>query len=120
MRVQPDEGIALRFNVKTPGTANELTPEFEISPVNMDFSYDEVFGGETPPAYQTLLLDVLMGDATLFTRSDEVEAAWTVIDPVLDYFDRHPARTLPAYGPGTWGPAEAEDLLDMAGTRWRE
>ena len=120
MRVQPDEGISLRFNVKTPGTANELTPEFEISPVNMEFSYDEVFGGETPPAYQTLLLDVLMGDATLFTRSDEVEAAWSVIDPVLEYFDRHPARTLPPYASGTWGPAEAEDLLDMAGTRWRE
>jgi glucose-6-phosphate 1-dehydrogenase len=120
MRVQPDEGISLRFNVKTPGTANQLTPEFEITPVNMDFSYDEVFGGETPPAYQTLLLDVLLGDATLFTRSDEVEAAWSVIDPVLEYFDRHPARTLPRYNPGTWGPAEADDLLDMAGTRWRE
>ena len=120
MRVQPDEGISLRFNVKTPGTANELTPEFEISPVNMDFSYDEVFGGETPPAYQTLLLDVLLGDATLFTRSDEVEAAWSVIDPVLEYFERHPARALPPYAPGTWGPAEADDLLDSAGTRWRE
>ena len=120
MRVQPDEGISLRFNVKTPGTANELTPEFEISPVNMDFSYDEVFGGKTPPAYQTLLLDVLMGDATLFTRSDEVEAAWGVIDPVLEYFDRHPARTLPSYAPGSWGPAEADDLLEPAGTRWRE
>ncbi|HEX6575815.1 MAG TPA: glucose-6-phosphate dehydrogenase, partial [Gemmatimonadaceae bacterium] len=88
MRVQPDEGISLRFNVKTPGTANELTPEFEISPVNMDFSYDEVFGGETPPAYQTLLLDVMLGDATLFTRSDEVEAAWAVIDPLIEYFER--------------------------------
>lgn len=120
LRVQPDEGISLRFNVKTPGTANQLTPEFEISPVNMDFSYDEVFDGETPPAYQTLLLDVLLGDATLFTRSDEVEAAWSVIDPVLQYFERHPARTLPPYAPGTWGPAEADDLLDMAGTRWRE
>jgi glucose-6-phosphate 1-dehydrogenase len=120
MRVQPDEGISLRFNVKTPGTANELTPEFEISPVNMEFSYDEVFGGETPPAYQTLLLDVLMGDATLFTRSDEVEAAWSVIDPILEYFERHPASTLPAYEPGTWGPKEADELLDSAGTRWRE
>src|SRR4029079_15487832 len=75
LRVQPDEGISLRFNVKTPGTSTELTPEFEIAPVNMDFSYAEVFGGDTPPAYQTLLLDVMLGDATLFTRSDEVEAA---------------------------------------------
>jgi glucose-6-phosphate 1-dehydrogenase len=120
MRVQPDEGISLRFNVKTPGTANELTPEFEISPVHMDFSYDEVFGGETPPAYQTLLLDVMLGDATLFTRSDEVEAAWAVIDPLLKYFDEHPVSSLPQYPAGTWGPREADDLLSRSGTRWRE
>jgi glucose-6-phosphate 1-dehydrogenase len=120
MRVQPDEGISLRFNVKTPGTANELTPEFEISPVNMDFSYDEAFGGETPPAYQTLLLDVMLGDATLFTRSDEVEAAWSVIDPLLDYLSKHPPSKIPQYTAGTWGPPEADDLLDKSGTRWRD
>ena len=120
MRVQPDEGISLRFNVKTPGTANELTPAFEISPVHMDFSYDEVFGGETPPAYQTLLLDVMLGDATLFTRSDEVEAAWAVIDPLLKYFDEHPVSSLPQYPAGTWGPRESDDLLSRSGTRWRE
>jgi len=120
MRVQPDEGISLRFNVKTPGTANELTPEFEISPVNMDFSYDEAFGGETPPAYQTLLLDVLLGDATLFTRSDEVEAAWSVIDPLLDYIAKHPPSKIPQYPAGTWGPEEADDLLEKSGTRWRD
>ena len=120
MRVQPDEGISLRFNVKTPGTANELTPEFEISPVNMDFSYEEVFGGETPPAYQTLLLDVMLGDATLFTRSDEVEAAWAVIDPLLEHFESKPPEKLPEYKEGTWGPREADELLEKAGTRWRE
>jgi len=120
MRVQPDEGISLRFNVKTPGTANELTPEFEISPVNMDFSYDEAFGGETPPAYQTLLLDVMLGDATLFTRSDEVEAAWSVIDPLLDYLSKHPPSKIPQYAAGTWGPPEADDLFDKSGTRWRD
>ena len=120
MRVQPDEGISLRFNVKTPGTANQLTPQFEITPVNMDFSYDEVFNGHTPPAYQTLLLDVMLGDATLFTRSDEVEAAWSVIDPLVEYFERHPAPDLPQYAPGTWGPSEADALLDKAGTRWRQ
>jgi glucose-6-phosphate 1-dehydrogenase len=119
MRVQPDEGISLRFNVKTPGTANELTPEFEISPVNMDFSYDEVFGGETPPAYQTLLLDVMLGDATLFTRSDEVEAAWAVIDPLLKHFEEKPVTQLPQYPAGTWGPKEADHLLDRTGSRWR-
>jgi glucose-6-phosphate 1-dehydrogenase len=120
MRVQPDEGISLRFNVKTPGTANELTPEFEISPVNMDFSYDEAFGGDTPPAYQTLLLDVMLGDATLFTRSDEVEAAWSVIDPLLDYIAKHPPSKIPQYAAGTWGPAEADELLAKAGSKWRD
>jgi glucose-6-phosphate 1-dehydrogenase len=119
MRVQPDEGISLRFNVKTPGTANELTPEFEISPVNMDFSYAEAFKGDTPPAYQTLLLDVMLGDATLFTRSDEVEAAWSVIDPILEYIATHPPSKIPQYAAGTWGPAEADELLDKAGTKWR-
>jgi glucose-6-phosphate 1-dehydrogenase len=120
MRVQPDEGISLRFNVKTPGTANQLTPEFEITPVDMDFAYDEAFGGETPPAYQTLLLDVMLGDATLFTRSDEVEAAWAVIDPLIDYLAKHPPSSVPQYQAGTWGPTEADDLLEKAGTRWRE
>lgn len=120
MRVQPDEGISLRFNVKTPGTANQLTPEFEISPVNMEFSYEEVFGGETPPAYQTLLLDVMLGDATLFTRSDEVEAAWAVIDPLLEYFEKKPPSELPQYEEGSWGPSEADNLLEQAGTRWRD
>jgi len=120
MRVQPDEGISLRFNVKTPGTANELTPEFEISPVNMDFSYEEAFGDDTPPAYQTLLLDVMLGDATLFTRSDEVEAAWSVIDPLLDYVAKHAPSKIPQYAAGTWGPAEADELLAKAGTTWRD
>ena len=86
----------------------------------MDFSYDEAFGGETPPAYQTLLLDVLLGDATLFTRSDEVEAAWSVIDPLLDYIAKHPPSKIPQYPAGTWGPEEADDLLEKSGTRWRD
>ncbi|MEO5589088.1 MAG: glucose-6-phosphate dehydrogenase [Gemmatimonadaceae bacterium] len=118
IRVQPDEGISLRFNVKTPGTANQLTPEFEISPVEMEFCYDEVFGGQTPPAYQTLLLDVMLGDATLFTRSDEVEAAWTVIDPVLRHFAAQGKEPLPQYAPGSWGPVEADKLLDPYCTEW--
>ena len=120
MRVQPDEGISLRFNVKTPGTANQLTPEFEITPVNMDFSYDEAFDGDTPPAYQTLLLDVMLGDATLFTRSDEVEAAWAIIDPLVDYLAKHPPSRVPQYPAGTWGPREADELLERTGARWRE
>jgi glucose-6-phosphate 1-dehydrogenase len=119
LRVQPDEGISLRFNVKTPGTSTELTPDFEISPVNMDFSYTEAFGGDSPPAYQTLLLDVMLGDATLFTRSDEVEAAWKVIDPLLKYFEENPPSSLPEYDVGSWGPAEADDLPARTGSRWR-
>jgi glucose-6-phosphate 1-dehydrogenase len=119
MRVQPDEGISLRFQVKTPGAANQLTPEFEISPVNMDFSYAEAFGGDTPPAYQTLLLDIMLGDATLFTRSDEVEVAWQVIDPLLNYLQENGSPDLPTYPAGTWGPPEADAMLKAEGSKWR-
>ncbi len=119
MRVQPDEGISLRFHVKTPGAENQLTPEFEIMPVDMDFSYQEAFGDEAPPAYQTLLLDCMLGDATLFTRSDEVEVAWQIIDPLLHYYEERRSTALPQYAAGSWGPIEAHDLLDRAGTKWR-
>ncbi len=119
MRVQPNEGISLRFNVKTPGASNQLTPEFEISPVDMDFSYAEAFGDQSPPAYQTLLLDIMIGDATLFTRSDEVEVAWQVMDPLLKYLERHPASEIPKYDAGTWGPAEADELPERTGTQWK-
>lgn len=119
MRVQPNEGISLRFQVKTPGAGNQLTPEFEIMPVDMDFTYSEAFGEESPPAYQTLLLDCMLGDATLFTRSDEVEEAWKVIDPLLQYFEENPDTPVPGYKAGTWGPAEAEELLRGAPAAWR-
>jgi glucose-6-phosphate 1-dehydrogenase len=119
MRVQPDEGISLRFQVKTPGAENELTPDFEISPVDMDFSYAKAFGGDTPPAYQTLLLDIMLGDATLFTRSDEVEVAWEVIDPLLEYLQKNPVKDLPAYPAGSWGPKESDEMLKSEGSKWR-
>jgi glucose-6-phosphate 1-dehydrogenase len=119
MRVQPDEGISLRFQVKTPGAHNELTSNLEISPVDMEFSYAEAFGAETPPAYQTLLLDCMIGDQTLFTRSDEVEAAWDIIDPLLKHLERRPPHDLPAYPAGSWGPAQADELLRGAHSRWR-
>jgi glucose-6-phosphate 1-dehydrogenase len=106
MRVQPDEGISLRFHVKSPGAGNQLTPEFEITPVDMDFSYAEAFGDQTPPAYQTLLLDCMLGDATLFTRSDEVEVAWEIIDPLIHYFEDRAGRDIPQYAAATW-PAGA-------------
>lgn len=119
MRVQPDEGISLRFQVKTPGAETELTPDFEITPVMMDFSYEQAFGGDTPPAYQTLLLDCMLGDATLFTRSDEVEEAWKVIDPLMKYLEANPVTDLPSYPAGSWGPAEADDLPKADGSKWR-
>jgi glucose-6-phosphate 1-dehydrogenase len=119
MRVQPDEGISLRFQVKTPGAMHELTPGLEITPVDMDFTYAEAFGNEAHPAYETLLLDCMIGDPTLFTRSDEVEMAWEIIDPVLEYWDAHPDTSLPTYPAGSWGPKEADKLLDGDHTRWR-
>ena len=115
MRVQPNEGISLRFHVKTPGAANQLTPEFEITPVDMDFSYAEAFGDDSPPAYQTLLLDCMLGDATLFTRSDEVEVAWQTIDPLIHYYEDRRLATLPQYAAGTWGPKEAHELVVWPG-----
>jgi glucose-6-phosphate 1-dehydrogenase len=119
LRVQPNEGISLRFQVKTPGSMHELTPGLEITPVDMDFTYAEAFGNETHPAYETLLLDCMIGDPTLFTRSDEVEMAWAIIDPVLQYWEKHNDTPLPTYPAGSWGPKEADSLLDGDHTRWR-
>ena len=119
LRVQPNEGISLRFQVKTPGAMHELTPGLEITPVDMDFTYAEAFGNDAHPAYETLLLDCMIGDPTLFTRSDEVEMAWAIIDPVLQYWDQHPDTSLPTYPAGSWGPKEADSLLDGDHTRWR-
>ncbi len=119
LRVQPNEGISLRFQVKTPGAMHELTPGLEITPVDMDFTYAEAFGNDAHPAYETLLLDCMIGDPTLFTRSDEVEMAWEIIDPVLQYWDQNPDAPLPTYPAGSWGPKEADQLLDGDHTRWR-
>lgn len=119
LRVQPNEGISLRFQVKTPGAMHELTPGLEITPVDMDFTYAEAFGNDAHPAYETLLLDCMIGDPTLFTRSDEVETAWSIIDPVLEYWDKHPDTSLPTYPAGSWGPEEANKLLEGDHTRWR-
>ena len=119
MRVQPNEGISLRFQVKTPGVSYELTPGIEIGPVLMDFSYAKAFGEQIPPAYETLLLDCMIGDPTLFTRSDEVERAWSVIDPLLAYWDERRDTPVPLYPAGTWGPPEANELLARDGVQWR-
>ncbi len=120
MRVQPNEGISLNFEVKVPGAAVALTEHLEVAPVDMDFSYAEAFGETAAPAYETLLLDVMIGEMTLFTRSDEVEAAWKLIDPLLNFWQEHAANPMPTYAAGSWGPAEADRLIAADGARWRE
>lgn len=112
VRVQPDEGIALRFTTKEPGNATVLRD------VAMDFRYGTAFGSNTPEAYERLLLDAMRGDATLFTRRDEVEEQWALIDPIFDAWREQPAPP-PTYPAGTWGPDQADDLLARDGRRWR-
>ena len=114
MRIQPNEGISLRFEVKMPG------PDLRTRPVEMDFRYGSSFGVTTGDAYDRLLLDCMIGDQTLFTRADEVEAAWRVITPALSAWEAPTDPALiPQYEAGTWEPAEAELLINRDGRRWR-
>ena len=113
IRIQPDEAIVLRFQAKRPG------PSMLLQPVAMRFDYDEAF--DTPPeAYETLLLDAIRGDATLFMRADQVEAAWHVVDPVMQAWASAPPAEFPNYAAGTWGPAAAERMLARDGRSWIE
>ncbi|AVQ72553.1 MAG: glucose-6-phosphate dehydrogenase [Microcystis wesenbergii TW10] len=114
MRIQPNEGIALRFEAKMPGS------ELRTRTVEMDFSYGSSFGVTSADAYNRLLLDAMLGDQTLFTRSDEVEEAWRIVTPALAAWDA-PAdpASVPQYEAGTWEPTEAEFLLNRDGRRWR-
>jgi glucose-6-phosphate 1-dehydrogenase len=114
IRVQPEEGIALRFEVKVPGV------EVRMASVNMEFGYAEALGKLEHDAYETLLLDCMLGEATLFTRSDEVEAAWTLVDPLIDFWARKRPDHFPNYAAGTWGPAVADDFIAREGAKWRE
>jgi glucose-6-phosphate 1-dehydrogenase len=114
LRLQPDEGISLRFNGKVPGTS------LEVRPVRMHFSYDAEFGAYTPEAYERLLLESMAGDATLFIRRDEVETAWRIVDSIRKTWDAKPLTNREFYSAGTWGPVAAEDLLAQAGHAWRE
>jgi glucose-6-phosphate 1-dehydrogenase len=120
MRVQPNEGVSLNFEVKVPGAAVAMTQHVEVAPVDMEFSYAEAFGETAAPAYETLLLDVMIGEMTLFTRSDEVEAAWKLIDPLITYWESHPPKRMPEYPAGSWGPREADELIEECGAEWRE
>lgn len=113
VRIQPREGISLCFNVKVPGMA------MQARAVEMDFAYTEGFGTEDHDAYETLLLDAMLGDQTLFMRSDEVEAAWGIVDPLLAYWDAQPPERFPNYAAGSSGPAAADELLAAAGATWR-
>ena len=113
--VQPDEGISLKFGSKVPGPQADL----RIRPVEMDFRYGTSFGFAAPDAYERLLLDAMLGDATLFTRRDEVEAAWAFVTPVVEGWARSEASRFPNHEAGTWGPDEADAFMERDGRRWR-
>ncbi|MET9443862.1 glucose-6-phosphate dehydrogenase [Streptomyces sp. NPDC006610] len=111
IRVQPDEGMTVRFGSKVPGTS------MEIRDVTMDFAYGESFTESSPEAYERLILDVLLGDANLFPRHQEVEESWRILDPIEEYWAAHgrPAQ----YASGSWGPVEADEMLARDGRSWR-
>jgi glucose-6-phosphate 1-dehydrogenase len=112
IRIQPEEGIALRFQAKQPGLSVTL------SPVDMRFTYRDAFQTEPPEAYEELLLDVMLGDATLFMRADQVEAAWSVVMPILQAWEVEARPDFPNYDAGTWGPPDAEVLIARDGRSW--
>jgi glucose-6-phosphate 1-dehydrogenase len=113
IHIQPDEGISLSFGAKVPGSIMKL------GLVNMDFDYSSYFGVEHSTGYERLLRDCMAGDATLFQRADMVEAGWSVIQPILDVWHALPARGFPNYASGSWGPVEADELLERDGRAWR-
>jgi glucose-6-phosphate 1-dehydrogenase len=111
IRIQPEEGISLKIGAKVPGSG------FEISSVNMDLLYGTAFLEEAPDAYQRLLLDLMLGDPTLFIRADEAEGAWGILEPVMRAWSR--SKEVPPYQAGTWGPQEADELIGRDGRKWR-
>ncbi len=112
LRLQPNEGIYLRFNGKVPGTS------LEVRPVRMHFSYDAEFGAYTPEAYERLLLEAMAGDATLFIRRDEVETAWGIVDTIRQSWTGKQLSNREFYAAGTWGPVASDDLLAQTGHAW--
>ena len=114
LRLQPNEGITLRFNGKVPGTS------MQVRPVRMHFSYNTEFGAYTPEAYERLLLEAIAGDATLFIRSDEVDLSWSFVDPIRAVWDGKALTNREFYAAGTWGPVAAEDLIAQTGHQWRD
>jgi glucose-6-phosphate 1-dehydrogenase len=112
IEIQPDEGIDLFFQAKQPGV------DLRLSSQVMRFRYSEAFQTTPPEAYETLLLDAMRGDATLFMRADQVESAWTVITPVLDVWGSVAPSDFPNYSGGGWGPESAEALIAQDGRQW--
>ena len=112
IRIQPDEGMSLSFGAKIPG------PTVQVGTVNMDFDYAEHFGTPPTTGYETLLHDCMAGDATLFERGDNVELCWSVVEPILDVWKSLPPPSFPNYSAGSWGPKEADELLQRDGRRW--
>lgn len=112
IRIQPDEGIALKMNCKVPG------PSSPIQPVKMDFRYGSYFGQSPPEAYERLIWDCMLGDSTLFARSDEVFHSWQITTPILQYWATH-APAFPNYASGSWGPKNAQEMMEQDGRSWR-
>jgi glucose-6-phosphate 1-dehydrogenase len=112
IRIQPEEGIVLRFQAKQPG------PQMYLRPVDMRFSYEETFKKASPNAYETLLWDALVNDTTLFMRADQVEVAWSLLTPILEVWASAPPSDFPNYVSGTWGPESAEVLIAQDGRTW--
>ncbi|MEI9935498.1 MAG: glucose-6-phosphate dehydrogenase [Ferruginibacter sp.] len=115
LNIQPHMGIKLGFQAKRPGL------EMLLSPVDMQFNYDDTYtsnSAETPEAYETLLLDIMEGDSTLFMRGDQVEAAWKVVMPIIDKWENNPSVNFPNYAAGTQGPEDAEALIARDGHNW--
>jgi glucose-6-phosphate 1-dehydrogenase len=113
LRIQPEEGISLKFLSKRPGAGMTLRP------VSMDFNYGSSFGERSPSAYETLLLDAIIGDATLYTRQDMVEASWAAVAPIQEAWS-NTRFDFPNYAAGSWGPAASDEMLARRGHVWRK
>jgi glucose-6-phosphate 1-dehydrogenase len=114
IRIQPNEGIALRFGAKVPNT-----PNMSVCPVNMDFDYAAAFGTSTANGYERLLLDAMLGDQTLFAHRDGVEVTWSLYTPILEAWAAKNPEVFPNYFSGTWGPDCGDRLLEREGHVWR-
>jgi glucose-6-phosphate 1-dehydrogenase len=112
MQLSPTEGIVFKFMAKEPG------PRLRLHPVDMRFNYKEAFKVDSPAAYETLLWDVMVGDATLFMRADQVEAAWKLLMPIIEVWAENPAPDFPNYAAGSWGPESADLLIARDGHSW--